>query len=374
MLLFEFFSFTEALSARMLGSTRPTSEEAPVTTPHIVTLGTAGGPRWWTPRQASPRFGISTAVVVGDRSYLVDTGLGAGRQFTQAGLSIDRLGGVFLTHLHSDHTTDLANLALFGMFGLAADADPVPILGPGDRGALPPVSPRATAAPRPVAPQLPTPGTRDVFRLLMEAHATDLNDRVLDALRPSPFDLFDARDIVVPTACGYHPNDAPTPDMEPFTVFEDDRVRVDAILVEHPPIAPAFGFRFTTDEGSVAISGDTARTANMARLAEDVDVLLHEAISFDWVEEAYGHAQDDTARASYDHHHKSHTSVAEAAQLAAEAGARTLAVHHLVPGSLDTAAWHRAAARATAVTGASVLVPDDLDRIAFARTATRLTA
>ncbi|GAA3772954.1 MBL fold metallo-hydrolase [Microbacterium kribbense] len=340
-------------------------------TPHIVTLGTAGGPRWWKSAE-SPRFGISTAVVVGDRSYLVDVGLGAGRQFSRAGLVMEQLGGVFLTHLHSDHTTDLANLALFGMFGLTSGTAPIPILGPGDRGALPLTSPRAATAPRPIAPHLPTPGTRDMFRLLIEAYATDLNDRVLDALRPSPVDLFDVRDIVIPPHFGYHPNNAPTPEMAPFTVFEDDRVRVEATLVEHPPIAPAFGYRFTTDEGSVAISGDTAKTANMVRLAEDVDLLLHEAISFDWVEDTYGNPQSDTARASYDHHHKSHTSVIEAAEVAAEAGARALALHHLVPGNLDTADWRRAAARAAAISNTSMLVPDDLQRIAFARGATQL--
>ena len=31
----------------------------------VITLGTAGGPRWWTPVEADSRFGISTAVVVG---------------------------------------------------------------------------------------------------------------------------------------------------------------------------------------------------------------------------------------------------------------------------------------------------------------------
>ncbi|WP_353813584.1 MBL fold metallo-hydrolase [Agromyces sp. SYSU T00266] len=329
----------------------------------IVTLGTAGGPRWWTPIDAHSRFGISTAVAVGDRVYLVDAGLGAGRQFTRAGFRMDQLGGIFLTHLHSDHTTDLANLALFGMFGLSGEGAPIPIIGPGDRGALPPVSPRATVPPRPVAPHLPTPGTADLFRLLMEAQATDLNDRVLDALRPSPMDLFDARDIAIPAGIGYHPNDAPTPDMDPFTVFEDDRVRVDAILVQHPPIAPAFAFRFTTDEGSVAISGDTAPCANTVRLAADVDLLLHEAISFEWVAEAYGSREDETSRASIDHHRKSHTSVEEAIALAQEAGARRLALHHLVPGHLPTDAWLRAAAGADL----EVLVPDDLARISFAR-------
>jgi hypothetical protein len=47
------------------------------------------------------------------------------------------------------------------------------------------------------------------------------------------------------------PRRAASPDMEPFQVFEDDRVRVSAILVDHFPIWPAFAFRFDTDEGSV---------------------------------------------------------------------------------------------------------------------------
>lgn len=335
--------------------------------PKIITLGTAGGPRWWTPMTNESRFGISTAVVVGDRSYLVDLGMGAGRQFTRAGLDISSLAGVFITHLHSDHTTDLANLALFGMFGRTAQNAPVPIFGPGDRGMLPPISPRATGPLEPVAPQLPTPGTADMFRLLMEAYATDLNDRVLDALRPSPLDLFDARDIELPSDIGYHPNDNMTPEMDPFTVFEDDRVRVDAILVEHPPIAPAFAFRFTTDEGSVAISGDTAKTQNMTRLAEGVDLLLHEAISFEWVEDLYGNASDETAQASKDHHYKSHTSVLEAAEIARDAGARTLAIHHLVPGSLPLEQWQRAAQHAAT----DVLIPNDLDVIEFGRSTTK---
>lgn len=335
----------------------------------VITLGTAGGPRWWTPMDAQSRFGISTAIVVGDRSYIVDTGQGAGRQFTRAGLSMDRLGGIFLTHLHSDHTTDLAHMALFGMFGLSGEGPRIPILGPGDRGMTPPVSSRATTAPRPVAPHLPTPGTADMFRLLMEANATDLNDRVLDGLRPSPADLYDAQDIAVPDNIGYHPNNAPTPDMTPFTVFEDDRVRVEATLVQHPPIAPAFGFRVTTDDAVIAISGDTAPTPNMVRLAEGADLLLHEAISFDWVSEQYGHRTDATAQASIDHHRRSHTSAQEAIAIADEAGVRQLALHHLVPGHLSARRW-----LAEAGHDDRVIVPDDLQVLHPSRAAQPVSA
>ncbi|MEG2578867.1 MAG: MBL fold metallo-hydrolase, partial [Glutamicibacter sp.] len=93
--------------------------------PHVVTLGTAGGPRWWTGENAGKRAGISTAVVVGESVYLVDAGTGVGNQLMKAGFTPANLRGIFLTHLHSDHTIDLASLAIFGMFTLPAGKAPI---------------------------------------------------------------------------------------------------------------------------------------------------------------------------------------------------------------------------------------------------------
>ncbi|MFC8600437.1 MBL fold metallo-hydrolase [Isoptericola sp. NPDC057191] len=328
--------------------------------PRVVVLGTAGGPRWWARGVPTRRSGIATAVVVGDAFYLVDCGHGVGRRIAEAGLHLRDLRGVFLTHLHSDHTVDLGSLLVFGLYELGGRlGDPVPVVGPGDRGMLPPVSPRATVPPRPVAPDHPTPGTAAMVDALVRAHATDLNDRVLDSLKPSPLDLFAPRDIEVPAGVGYHPNDNPTPDMEPFMVHEDEHVTVTAILVEHPPVAPAFGFRFETAAGSVTFSGDTAFTPNMVRLARDTDLLLHEAIDVEFIERTYGSRTDDEARASRDHHYKSHTSVRDAVRVADEAGARQLALHHLVPGTAAEAVWRYGA---DGFDGA-FHVPDDLDVI-----------
>lgn len=328
--------------------------------PRIVTLGTAGGPKWWKSPAGLRRAGIATAVVIGDEFYLVDCGHGVGRQLRYAGLELANMRGIFLTHLHSDHTVDLAGLALFGLYELLDRADdPVPIIGPGNRGMLPIASPRAAVPPTPLAPQSPTPGTREMFELLMAAHATDLNDRIIDSLRPSPLELFNGSDIDIPGDVGYHPNDRPTPVMEPFGIYEDDLVKVTAILVEHPPIAPAFGFRFETEGGSVTFSGDTAYTPNMAMLARGTDLLLHEAIDFDWVESVYADKPDAASRASRDHHYKSHTSVRDAAKLAAEAGARQLALHHLVPGGAADDTWRRDADLFEGI----FHVPGDLDSI-----------
>lgn len=297
---------------------------------------------WWMGPRAGERCGISTAVVVGERVYLVDAGSGVGRQMMLAGLPFHDLRAVFITHLHSDHVVDLGSLALFGMMGLTqTPGESIGIFGPGDRKLLPPVSPRAANPPVPLFPDAPTPGTRAMFEALMRAHATDLNDRVLDSLRPTPFDYFNAVDIAIPEAVGFKANDRPTPDMEPFAVYEDDVVRVTAILVEHPPIAPAFAYRFDTDEGSVVVSGDTCRTPNMIRIAENADVLLHEAIDFDWVESLYADRSDDVGRAMLDHHHKSHTSPRGAMEIAEAAGARHLALHHLVPGTTPIDVWYR---------------------------------
>lgn len=339
--------------------------------PRIIALGTAGGPRWWNVGEPIRRTGIATAVVVGDSFYLVDCGHGVGRRVNEAGLSLRNLRGIFLTHLHSDHTVDLGSLALFGLYELLGrTGDPVHIIGPGNRGILPPASPRAAVPPQPLAPDCPTPGTREMFDLLMRANATDLNDRIIDSLRPSPHELFTAADIEIPAGIGYHPNDNPTPEMEPFEIYRDELVTVTAILVEHPPVAPAFGFRFETAAGSVTFSGDTCSTPNMVRLARDTDLLLHEAIDFDFVEHKYANAANDGDRAARDHHYKSHTSVVGAARVAQEAGARQLALHHLVPGTAKPEVW----AEAGRHFDGPFFVPDDLDTIALRPALDRIDA
>ena len=324
---------------------------------YVVTLGTAGGPVWGADGK---RAGISTAVVVGDRTYLVDAGSGVGRQMVRAGLPFGSLRGVFITHLHSDHVVDLGALMIFGIMRMPIPTThEIPILGPGPRGILPPLSPRATREYEAVFSDNPTPGIEGTVDGLLRGFATDINDRLLDSLKPTPLDWFKPRDIQIPDHVGFHPNDNPTPEMEPFPVFEDDAVRVSAILVKHSPMAPAFGYRFETDSGVVAISGDTGFTPNMIKLAVDADLLLHEALDFDWVEEQYELTRNDSAKAIRDHHYSSHTSVADAIRVAEESNSRQLALHHLVPSMADPAVWLK---KSGSYQG-KILIPNDLDVI-----------
>lgn len=325
----------------------------------VITLGTAGGPKIW-PGTPAPRCGIATAVVTDDKWYLIDAGHGTYTQIKRAGLDMEQLGGIFITHLHSDHIIDLNSVTLFGMFDFMGELPTIPIYGPGERRHLPPISPMATTAPQPIYPDNATPGITGTFNALMQAHATDLNDRILDALRPSPLDLWTPRDIEV-THPDFHPNTNGCPEITPWSIHEDDHVRVTATLVQHPPIAPAFGFRFDTADGSVTISGDTVPCDNLATLANETDLLLHEAIDFDWVDRIYP-GRTDLEKASADHHRKSHSSPAGAGEIATKAAARRLALHHLVPANSPRAAFEQAA---TTYSG-ELLIPDDLAVIPLA--------
>ena len=326
----------------------------------IITLGTAGGPRVWTPADgAEPRCGIATAVVVGDRWYLVDCGQSVYRQIMKAGLNINNLGGIFITHLHSDHTIDLVNVLALSFPNFTRPLPQVPVYGPGNRRALPPVSPRATENVEPVFADDPTPGMKQIVDYTLRSHATDINDRVLDNLRPNPLEIWRGVDIELPEDCGFDANDNPHPDMAPFVIHEDDWVTVTATLVVHPPIAPSFAFRFDTRDGkSVVISGDTRHSENLTRLAECSDVLLHEAIDVDWIYR-FNDVNTEMGRAAIDHHKKSHTLPEDAGRVAADASVGTLALHHLVPGTSPNQVWERA----TSTYSGKLLIPNDMDII-----------
>ncbi|GAB2753712.1 MBL fold metallo-hydrolase [Salinifilum aidingensis] len=323
--------------------------------PEAVLLGTSGGPRW-----RRERAGIASAVIAGDAVYLVDCGYGVGRQAVRAGLDLGRLRGVFITHLHSDHTVDFISLLLYGWYeNLEGVARPVTALGPGNRGGVPPASPHAAQTPPAICPSNPTPGLAEMTDHLLRAFATDVNDRIRDNLRRPPGELLTARDIALPAAVGFHPDTAPCPPARPFEIYEDDRVRVRATLVQHAPIAPAFAFRFDTEEGSITFSGDTGVCDNLLELAAGSDVLVHEVIDEQWVHQRYEHGRTEQQRSMIEHHLTAHTPVPGAGRAAEEAGVRTLALNHFVPGELEHPRWHAAAEEFSG----TLVVGQDLDRI-----------
>ena len=311
-------------------------------------LGTAGGSPYWT---NSDRAGIASAVVVGDRYYLVDAGREVVRQLRAAGLGdhasdtggpLDALRAVFLTHLHSDHVVDLNNVLSAGLYNGLARADrPVPIFGPGNRGAVPPLFGDRPAPPV-TAPANPTPGTAEMIDLMVATFATDYNDRAFDGGSPDPGRAVPRVRRAHPRPVPGGPERDPHPRMSPVPFHEDDRVRVSATLVQHAPMFPALAYRFDTDAGSVVFSGDTGPSENLVELARGADVLVHEVIDTDWVDQLLPPPRTPAQEGLFRHLLGAHTAVAQVAPSPAPPRSVRSCCSHLVPGQLAQERWDRA--------------------------------
>lgn len=295
----------------------------------LILLGTAGGPP-----PAAGRRGVASALVVGDRAYLVDTGYGTVRTLFQAGLTIADLEQVFITHTHSDHIADLFSLIWLNRPTVNLTR-PLPVHGPGSAGQLP-----TTTRPLPlVDPDQPPPGISEILAGLVRAYAYEINIRTVENSDPRDIraDLT-AHDLLPPPSVGATPDNT-APAMAPFPVFEDTRVKVSAILVPHGPVFPSFAYRFDTEDGTVVFSGDTRYSPNVARIAEGADILVHEAIDLD----AFAQAGPHNAMLR-DHLIHAHTTAQDVGRVATSAQAKQVVLTHLVPADpriVDDSRWER---------------------------------
>jgi ribonuclease BN (tRNA processing enzyme) len=265
-------SLAVAGSARHLFAQGTTTERS-----RLILLGTAGGP---TPKRT--RSGPAQAIVLGDRTYVIDCGDGVARQMVLAGIPLTSLRHVFITHHHSDHTADYGNLLLLAW----ADALKTRV---------------DTWGPPPLA---------RITKLFFQMNETDLRVRERDEAHPPLPPLVHAHEIV-----------------RPGLVMKDDRVTVTCAVVDHPMIPLAFAYRFDCPDRSIVISGDTHQSQALRALAQDADVLVHEALYLPRAPGAPGSAL---------RHHilNSHTAVEDVGRLATEARVKTLVLSHLVPADL----------------------------------------
>ena len=192
------------------------------------------------------------------------------------------------------------------------------------------------------APTNPTPGTAEMIDLMVRTFATDYNDRAFDGGSPAPAELFRGFDVPIPARYVADPDRDPHPRMSPVPFHEDDRVRVSATLVQHAPIFPALAYRFDTDTGSVVFSGDTGPSENLVELARGADVLVHEAIDIDWVDQLLPPPRTPAQEGLFRHLLGAHTAAAQVAAVACAADVGTLVLTHLVPGNGSPERWDRA--------------------------------
>ena len=198
------------------------------TTIKVILLGTAGGPPVWV-----DRAGISTLVEAGGERFLFDAGRGFMRRLAQAGIPMDGVTKLFITHLHSDHVVDVSDLLLTPWSAPSARKVPLEVWGP--------------------------EGTGDMMDHLQKAFAYDIH------IRRDVDEKFSPEGIEVISH-----------DIGEGTVYEKKGVKITAFLVDHGPVKPSFGYRLDYQGHSVAISGDTRPSENLVKFCKGVDVLIHE--------------------------------------------------------------------------------------------------
>ena len=249
----------------------------------IVPLGSSGGP------DAFKRFATSIAIWVRGAVYVVDFGVGMSRQFRNAvALPFGGLRAGFVSHFHSDHIGDIYNFFTYNYYWLSKG---VKLFGPpsaasnGGGGFAVPGLPDVPGAP--VYGSNPTRGFIDFMHSWQEGpFAYDNNLRYRDEGMPNLFDNpsgvhLELAEVPLPAGASATNN---APSMDPVEVYEDDLVKVTAILVNHPPMFPVYAYRFDTPDGSIVLSGDTTECDNLIKLAKDADILMHEAILVDYLE------------------------------------------------------------------------------------------
>ena len=77
----------------------------------LVLLGTS------SPIHTPHRFGPSQVITDGRTRIMVDTGWGSTLRLYQAAMPPQSIDAIFITHLHSDHTTDLADFLVMRWVG-----------------------------------------------------------------------------------------------------------------------------------------------------------------------------------------------------------------------------------------------------------------
>jgi hypothetical protein len=136
-----------------------------------------------------------------------------------------------------------------------------------------------------------------------------------------------------------------------------------ATLVQHAPVFPALAFRFDTDEGSVAFSGDTGPSENLIELAQGGGRARprgdREVIARDWAERLFPPPRDPAQEGLYQNLVNAHTVIEDVGSAAERRAGEDPRPVHLVVGNGPAEDWERAK---NGYSG-TLAVGKDLDRV-----------
>jgi len=201
----------------------------------VVLLGTGN------PQPDPDRSGPATAVVVNGSAYLVDFGPGVVRRAAAARidkgvteLEPTNLQVVFLTHLHSDHTSGYPDLIL---------------------------TPWAMGRQKPLEVYGPK-GVKSMTEHILTAYREDIAIRRDGMEKASPE--------------GWKVN---VHEIKAGVVYRDANVTVTAFPTRHGEWKESYGYRFDTADRSIVITGDTVPSQATIDACRGCDVLVHEALT-----------------------------------------------------------------------------------------------
>jgi ribonuclease Z len=269
----------------------------------VTLLGTG------SPIPDAHRAGPATLVRAGTQVLLVDCGRGVLQRAAAVGVGAGALSALLITHLHSDHITDLGDV-ITTRWIMSLAPTPLTILGP--------------------------PGTAAVVEATLASLQLDIGYRLDHHADLDEAPIVEVREHLE------------------GQVWDAEDVRISVAPTDHRPVAPTIGFRVEHDGASVVLAGDTVPCAGLDGLAAGADALVHTVIRKDLLEPIGLQRIVDVC--DY------HSSVEEAAATATRAGVGTLVLTHyvpaLVPGQEDE--WR---ARAAGEFAGRIELGDDLHRV-----------
>ena len=263
---------------------------------HVILVGSGG------PFDNKERLSSCTAIIAGGEFIIVDLGPGTWRNVNLNNLPVPGLSGIFLTHFHSDHIGDLGE-ANFGSWTQARKTN-LNVYGP--------------------------EGVDQVVKGFSMAYELDTKYRI----------AHHGEDVVPPTTSAMvsHTIKFKNPD-EAVLFFDRNGLKAYAFLVDHFPVVPAVGYRFEYKGNVVVITGDTKKTATLAKHAKDADILISEGLSkrmVNLLSEAMAESNQPRLAKIMKDIQDYHMDPVDAAEVAQASRAKSLVFNHIVPPLTNT--------------------------------------
>ncbi len=260
----------------------------------LITLGTGGGPM---PRK--DRTQSSNLLIVNGALYLIDAGGSVTQRIVQSGNDFRKVGKIFITHPHSDHTAGLATLLVSEWE--YQRAEPIDIYGG---------------------------GVEALVKSAIAYLTPNAEIRFSEGKQRPMADIFKGHDV------------------NAGVIYQDANVKVTAVENSHFKFAPgtppygkykSFSYRFDTPDRSFLFTGDTGWSDAVVDLAKGADVLVTEVTSVDDVvalQKRNGAWQAKTPAEQEGwirHMHEEHVTPEEVGKMAAKAGVKMIVMTHLAP-------------------------------------------